>query len=71
MTQSEIPLPLFKEQLENEGERIAQDQDLEKRGHQLIWWYFKNIKNYSKEKINEILDQNPGKYVRVEMQGYG
>jgi hypothetical protein len=31
MTQSETPLPLFKEQLENEGDTIAKDQDLEKK----------------------------------------
>jgi|WetSurSiteA1Bulk_404760.scaffolds.fasta_scaffold35893_2 hypothetical protein len=60
MTQSETPLPLFKEQLENEGDTIAKDRDLEKRGHQLIWWYFKNIKNYSTEKINEIFCDDYG-----------
>ena len=46
MTQSEMPLHLFKEQLENEGERLAYDQDLDEVGHRLIWWYFENIKNY-------------------------
>jgi len=54
MTQSEMPLHLFKEQLNNEGDKLARDQDLEEIGHRLIWWYFKNIKNYSIDKINEI-----------------
>ncbi len=54
MTQSETPLHLFKEQLVNEGERLAHDHDLEEIGQRLIWWYFRNIKNYSIDKINEI-----------------
>jgi Fe-S cluster assembly iron-binding protein IscA len=29
------------------------------------------ITDTAKEKIKEILGQNPGKYLRVEMQGYG
>lgn len=54
MTQSERPLHLFKEQLDNEGEKIGLDQNLEEIGHRLIWWYFRNIKNYTIDKINEI-----------------
>ena len=29
------------------------------------------ITDVAKTKIQEILAQNPGKYLRVEMQGYG
>ena len=29
------------------------------------------ITDIAKSKIQEILTQNPGKYLRVEMQGYG
>jgi hypothetical protein len=54
MSQSETPLHLFKEQLVNEGEKLANDHDLDEIGYRLIWWYFKNIKNYSVDKINEI-----------------
>lgn len=43
MPQDTTLIALFKEQLENESVRIAQDHSLEKRGDYLIWWYFLRI----------------------------
>jgi hypothetical protein len=54
------PLRLFKEQLENESRKLAQQHALTERGHHLIWWYFTALKRYTPEKIGEIFCDGGG-----------
>lgn len=51
---------LFKEQLENEGKKLESHHDLKKRGELLTWWYFKAIKLYKEDKIDEIICDGGG-----------
>ena len=47
-------LPLFKEQLEAECEKIAKAQNLEIRGHVLIYWYFTRLLDFSEAEVAEV-----------------
>jgi hypothetical protein len=47
-------LPLFKEQLEAEGEKIAKMHNLEIRGHVLIYWYFTRLLDFSEAEVAEV-----------------
>ncbi len=46
---------LFKEQLENESQSLAQTHCLTKRGDSLIWWYFLKLRSLSSVDIDEIV----------------
>jgi hypothetical protein len=48
-------LSLFKEQLDNEANRIALDNALSQRGDELIWWYFQRLLGLSSAEIEEIV----------------
>src|SRR2546423_15308076 len=48
-------LDLFKEQLENESQRLAELQGRSKRGDYLIWWYFHRIVGLPVEDIEPIV----------------
>jgi hypothetical protein len=54
MPQYTHPLSLFKEQLENQCGTIMDENGLENRGDGLIWWYFKELKGYNLNKIDQI-----------------
>lgn len=55
MTNADTLLALFKEQLENESERIATAYSLTKRGDRLIWWYFSRIVGLQPTEIDSIV----------------
>lgn len=55
MGKSSSLLPLFKEQFENESERIAEDRNLTKRGDFLIWWYFLKLWELPPSDVEEAL----------------
>jgi hypothetical protein len=46
---------LFKEQLENESQSLAQGHDLTQRGDFLIWWYFWKLRSLSSADIDQIV----------------
>jgi hypothetical protein len=46
-------ITLFKEQLENESQRIAEDRNLVKRGDFFIWWYFLRLQGLPPSEIEE------------------
>src|SRR6266481_1683390 len=46
---------LFKEQLENESQSLAQGHDLTQRGDFLIWWYFLKLRGLSPADIDQIV----------------
>jgi AIPR protein len=46
---------LFKEQLENESQSLAQGHDLTQRGDFLIWWYFLKLRGLSPAEIDQIV----------------
>jgi hypothetical protein len=48
-------LGLFKEQLENESNSLANIHSLTKRGDHLIWWYFSRLRGLSSSSILEIV----------------
>lgn len=48
-------LTLFKEQLENESQRIANDRNLVKRGDFLTWWYFLRLQGLPPSDIEEAM----------------
>lgn len=48
-------LTLFKEQLENESQGIANEHNLTKRGHHLMWWYFIKLYGLPSADIEEIV----------------
>lgn len=60
MSAQSAPLHLFKEQLENESRKLAEQLGLTKRGDSLIWWYFRSLKRYDQDKINEIICDGGG-----------
>jgi hypothetical protein len=53
-------LPLFKEQLEAEGEKIAKTHNLEIRGHVLIYWYFTRLLDFSEAEVAEVFCDGGG-----------
>ena len=48
-------LNLFKEQLENESSALAKANGLEKRGDNLIWWYFSRLKGMDPARIASVV----------------
>ena len=48
-------LSLFKEQLENESKKIANNNNLEKRGDFLIWWYFVKLRGVSASDVDSLV----------------
>jgi AIPR protein len=46
---------LFKQQLENESQAIANAKGLDKRGDFLIWWYFSKLRSLSEQTVEQIV----------------
>ena len=55
MGKSSSLVSLFKEQLENESQRIADDRNLTKRGDRLTWWYFLKLRGLPPSEVEEAL----------------
>ena len=73
MTMSNPLLPLFKEQLEAECEKIAKAQNLDIRGHVLIYWYFTRLLDFSEAEVAEVFCDGGGDLgifpIRLEQVG--
>lgn len=52
-------ISLFKEQLENECQKISVEKSLEKRGDHLSWWYFRRLVGLEDLRIEEVLCDGP------------
>ncbi len=60
MTNTNPLLSLFKEQLENESQALANENDLTKRGDLLIWWYFSKLRGLDNTAIGQIICDGGG-----------
>lgn len=60
MERSKEAIHLFKSQLENESQRIFDDNSLPKRGDALIWWYFTKLLGYDEGRIEDIVCDGRG-----------
>jgi hypothetical protein len=53
-------LSLFKEQLEAECAKLAEQYSLKERGHPLIYWYFKRLHEFTDAEIEEVFCDGGG-----------